>query len=161
VYGELESLAAGCLAGERAGLTLDSVALVSECFVRIRRGVVEGDWPNRRAFYALATKKMRQILVDHARGRLAQRRDRGRERPMSTTLLGVVGAVDDSTLLRLDQHFEVLERQDPRLEEIARLHYFAGLGTEKIAELHGISQRTVQRGLEKANGFLRHAFLES
>lgn len=156
IYGELHKLAARHMRRERPEHTLDPTDLVNEFFLRVRRSV--GDrWPNRRAFYGMASKAMKNILVDHARRRLADRRARDRQVPMSTTLLAGYGALGDASLLRLEEHLVVLRERDPRAEEIVRLHLFSGLTTDTIAPLLDLHLRTVQRDLRKALGFLEGA----
>lgn len=153
VYDELRALAARQLAHERAGHTLTPTALVHEAWMRLADdgSLAPAD---RRQFYAIAARRMRQVLVDHARRRDAAKRG-GVERERIT--LSVLADGDGSRVvdaLALDDAMEKLERLDGRKARVVELRFFAGLEMTEIAELLEISRATAQRDWEVARAFL-------
>jgi RNA polymerase sigma factor (TIGR02999 family) len=155
VYGELRALAAQHLRNERGGHTLSPTALVHEAWLRLSAdaGFVPQD---RRHFFAIAARRMRQALVDHARHRDAAKRG-GPDREAVT--LSALGASDGQGIdaLALDQALTQLEALDARKSRVVELRYFAGLEMADIAELLGISRATAQRDWEVARTFLYEA----
>ena len=153
VYQELRSLAASHLRGERPAHTLQPTALVNEVFLRLLDGrdVV---WQNRTHFFALAARMMRHILVDHARARIAEKRD-----VVVVPLLSEgpfdPSPISDPALVALDDALTSLKRMDPRQCRVVELRYFAGLTLEETAESLGISVATVKREWVMARAWLR------
>ncbi len=155
VYDELRKIAARRLAQERPGHTLSPTALVHEAWMRLDSdgSLAPAD---RRQFFAIAARRMRQVLVDHARRRDADKRGGVRE---EVTLSGFAderaeGLVD---VLALDQAMERLEAMDARKARVVELRYFAGLDMTEIARLLDISRATAQRDWEVARAFLFQA----
>lgn len=153
VYDELRQIAARRLAQERPGHTLSPTALVHEAWMRLDGddSLAPGD---RRQFFAIAARRMRQVLVDHARRRDAAKRDGGvRE---AITLSGFADERAEGTfdVLALDQALERLEAMDPRKARVVELRYFAGLEMTEIAQVLDISRATAQRDWEVARAFL-------
>ena len=156
VYAELRAIAARYLRGERAGHTLSPTALVHEAWMRLDTDgrLAPSD---RRQFFAIAARRMRQVLIDHARQRdAAKRGGAGREAVTLSSLIaeGEAGSVD---LLALEQALTRLEALDPRKVQVVELRYFSGLEMADIAEVLGISRATVQRDWEVARTFLYQA----
>jgi RNA polymerase sigma factor (TIGR02999 family) len=154
VYDDLRRLAAGYMQGEPAGHALQPTALVHEAYLRLidQRQV---QWRNRAHFFGVAAGMMRRILVDHARGRLADKRGGGWER---VTLVGDEVAAAGSggvDVLALHEALERLAAFDPRQERIVELRYFGGLTIEEAAEVIGISAATVVREWTIAKAWLR------
>ena len=151
VYAELRALAGHYLAGERREHTLQPTALVHEAFVRLSNGA---SFPaeSRAQFFALAARSMRQVLIDHARARRRAKRDAER-----TELDEALVAFEDRALdlLALDEALGELERAEPRLARLIELRFFAGLESDEIARVEGLSERTVRRDLLFARGWLR------
>lgn len=148
VYGDLRSLAAGQLARERPGHTLQPTALVHEAFLKLSgRGMEVAD---RGHFLGIAARAMRQILVDHARRRLAEKRGGGLFR---TTLGGSdpVLEMDPAQLLDLDRALASLSERQRRVVE---LRFFAGLEEGEVGEVLGVAERTVRRDWVKARAWL-------
>lgn len=152
-FGELQGIAERQLrralgARDRA---LDAGELVSELYLKLR-DQLRVDWQGRAHFYAIAARAMRQILVDLARRQLAAKRGGAWE---STTLTGKQLPADVSVedVLALDA---ALERLDPRQRQVVELRFFAGLEEQEIAELLGVSTRTVQREWARARAWLYH-----
>jgi RNA polymerase sigma-70 factor (ECF subfamily) len=152
VYDELRGLARRQLRGRRPGETLDTTALVHEAYVKLvdqTRAQVH----DRRHFFALASKAMRHILVDHARARGAQKRGGGR--PLTTLGENVAAGVSSAAdLVAIDTALAKLEALDPRLGKLVEVRFFGGLSVEETADTLGVSPRTVKRDWQKARAFL-------
>ena len=155
VYAELRRLADRLLVGERAGHTLSPTALVHEAWLRLAGGSV-ASIEDRRQFFAIAAHRMRQVLVDHARRRDADKRGGGAERVTLSTAAdrGATGSVD---ALALEQALQQLEAADPRKAQVVELRYFAGLDMSEVAEVLGVSRATAHRDWEVARAFLFQA----
>jgi RNA polymerase sigma factor (TIGR02999 family) len=155
VYAELRRLAARQL-GRGAQATLTPTALVNEAFIKLTDGVL-ANLNDRRHFFNLAARAMRQTVVDHARVRLAQKRGGG----LLCTQLDDEGtadsALDAQQALAIDQALHALDAQDSELAETFAWRVFAGLATPQIAQLRGVTERTVQRDINLARNYLRRA----
>jgi RNA polymerase sigma factor (TIGR02999 family) len=154
VYADLKRMAHRQLFGSKGNaVELDTTALVHESYLRlIERGrLLPAD---RAAFFAYVGHVMRHVVIDHVRQRLAQKRGGGEAFVTLTT--GVEGVVlADERLLMVDAALDELERLAPKLRELVEMRYFAGLTLSEVAELRGISVRTVEREWTKARAFLR------
>ncbi|PZQ09742.1 MAG: RNA polymerase subunit sigma [Rhodanobacter denitrificans] len=155
VYADLRRIAARHLAGERAGHTLSPTALVHEAWLRLSTETALAP-EDRRAFFAIAARRMRQILVDHARRRDAAKRGGGERAEVTLSGLADDGG-DRIDILALDQALERLEAADPRKAQVVELRYFAGIEMTDIADLLGVSRATAQRDWEVARAFLLDA----
>ena len=152
VYGDLRQRAAGHLRRDRRGHTLQPTALVHEAYVRLL-GQRRVTWQNRTHFFALASRVMRRILVDHARARAASKRPDGALRvTLDSDLVSVEPRACD--LLMLDQALSELAELDPRQGSIVELCYFGGLTEEEVAEAMSVSRSTVARELRSAKAWL-------
>ena len=141
VYQELRRLAHYYLRSERPDHTLQSTALVHEAYLRLAGGSQAPQ--NRAHFIAVASRAMRQILVDYARTRTASKRDGGIRIDLENAeALSVNG---DSELLLLDRALEELSRIDERQAKIVEMKFFGGLSAPEISEALGISRATVDR----------------
>jgi RNA polymerase sigma factor (TIGR02999 family) len=152
VYKELRQRAAGHLRRDRRDHTLQPTALVHEAYLRLvdQREV---DWQSRTHFFALASRMMRRILVDHARARAAAKRPNG---TLRVTLDDDVASVEprQCDLLVLDQALSELADLDHRQERIVELCYFGGLTEVEIADALSVSRSTVARELRSAKAWL-------
>lgn len=154
VYADLRRLAGAAMAREAPGHTLQATALVNEVWIKLAGGEL-GPVEGRRHFLGIAARAMRQVLVDHARRRRAERRGGDRVRVTFADADGVPRQdVDLDDLLALDSALEALEKVDPRLRQIVEFRYFAGLTDSEIGEVLGITRRTVLRDWVKARAFL-------
>ncbi len=152
IYDELRRLAAFHLRGERPGHTFGPTDLISEAYLRLAGGA-QLEFQDRAHFFAIASRSMRQILVDHARKRGADKRGAG-ERP--TELTEATVAIDRPwELIALDEALEALTRLDERKARITELHYFGGLTQDEIASVCGVHVNTVARDLRFAEAWLR------
>jgi RNA polymerase sigma-70 factor (ECF subfamily) len=151
VYNELRRLAAAYMRRERPGQTLQATALVHEAFLRLAGA--EQPWKDRNHFLGIAARSMRQILVERARARGAQKRWAGLNRVSLTESL-VQGAHEDAMLPALDEALSRLEQVDPEQARIVELRYFAGLGIEETADALGMSAATLKRRWALARAWL-------
>jgi RNA polymerase sigma factor (TIGR02999 family) len=149
VYNELRRLAAAYMRRERPGQTLQPTALVHEAYMRLAN--VGTPWTDKRHFVGIAARSMRQILVERARARGAQKRWAGLNRVSLSDSLAVA-ADPESMLPALDEALERLETIDAEQARIVELRYFAGLSIEETADVLGISPATMKRrwGLARA-----------
>ena len=155
IYQELRAVAKVRLRGHSRGNTLSTTALVHEAYLKLLGS--DSSFSNRRHFYATAALAMRQILVDQARRRLADKRGAGlQEITFDEQLLADAGRSTD--VVALDAALEELKALEPRLAEVVHLRFFAGLELSEVAGLMEVSQRTVGRDWQKARAFL-HARL--
>jgi RNA polymerase sigma factor (TIGR02999 family) len=160
VYEQLRAAAQQRMATERAGHTLGATALVHEAYVKLI-GPREVPWQNRAHFYAAAAEAMRQILLDHAkaRGRLKRRGDDARVRLSLDEVATLAGPSeeaneDQADFVALDAAMCRLERRDPRVAEVVRLKYYAGLEIAQVSLILGVSERTVKNDWAFAKAWL-------
>lgn len=154
VYGELRRMAHLQLGEQSPEWTLNPTALVHEVFLKLAGGKPPAD---RRHLLALAARAMRQIVVDHARGKNRLKRG-GPERPVALDPVepGIVDlAAQAEEVLIVDRALHSLAKSDPRLERVVELRFFGGLSVEETAEVLGVSAPTVKRDARLARAFLR------
>ena len=151
VYDELRRLAAAYMRRERPGQTLQATALVHEAYLRLAGAGTP--WTDQKHFIGIAARSMRQILVERARARGAQKRWAGMDRVSLTDSL-VRAANEDSMLPALDEALTRLEALDPEQARIVELRYFVGLGIEETADALGISPATLKRRWALARAWL-------
>jgi RNA polymerase sigma factor (TIGR02999 family) len=142
VYEELRRLAHYYLRSERPDHTLQSTALVHEAYVRLMGGR-RVELQNRDHFFAVASRLMRQILVDYARSRKAAKRDGGCRVSLSNAM--DIPIANDEDLVALDRALDELARIDERQARIVELKFFGGLSTSSAASVLHISRATVDR----------------
>jgi RNA polymerase sigma factor (TIGR02999 family) len=153
VYGELRRLAARYMRQERGEHTLQPTALVNEAYAQLVKQP-QVPWQNRAHFYATAARLMRNILVDHARKRLAAKR--GGMQHQVTLDEEVLQARNNTVdVLVLNEALEHLAQLDARQARIVELHFFGGLNFEEIAEVVEVSERTVKRDWTMARAWLK------
>lgn len=153
-YDELRKLARIYMARERRGIqTIQATALVHEAYMRLAKERTHA-WRNRAHFCAIAAGAMREILVEKARARAAKKRGGSRAR-VSFDEGMAAGGEPSVDLLLLHEALERLKRQDPRLERIVELRFFAGLTIEETAEILEISPVSVKRAFNLARAWLK------
>lgn len=154
---ELRKIAHKYMRNERAGHILQTTALVNEALIKLIRENIT--WENRKQFYALVAKRMRQVLVDYAKRQAAAKRGKGAEQFAD-------GEVKDQSserskeLIMLDQALTKLARIDQRKATIIESHFFIGLTLPDVAKLLGVSQATVERDLRFARSWLKREISE-
>src|SRR5215471_10977158 len=141
IYPELRRLARLQMRRERSEHTLQPTALVHEAYMRLTRQR-ERTWQCRTHFLTIAAHVMRQVLIDHARARLRQKRGAGE----TTTYLDERFAsveLRPAEFIQLDECLGRLSKVDSRQAQIVEMRFFGGLGVEEVAQQLGISPKTV------------------
>ena len=155
-YAELHRIAAGLMHRERPDHTLQPTALVNEAYLKLV-DQTRANWKGKTHFFAVGARVMRRLLVDHARERGAQKRGAGWQ---SVTLSGAldplgVEVLDREQLLDLNAALEQLAEIDEREAKVVTLRFFGGLTVEQVAEVIGVSKRTVENDWRHAQAWLR------
>lgn len=140
-----------------ASRSLSPTELVHELYLKLATSGSH-DWRDRAHFYRVASQAMRQLMIDRARARCAAKRGDGKVRVELDSQL-VADDDDAESLLALHEALESLAARDPRLAEVVELRFFGGLSGEQIAQLLGVTERTVKRDWRLARAFL-HARLD-
>jgi len=152
VYEDLKKIARNQLGRWRPGQTLNTTALVHESYAKL--AAAEGlDYEDRRHFFAVAARAMRQIVVDYARGLFAQKRSHVRF-DIDLARLPDDGPQRAEQVAVVDQLLERLEALDPQMVRIVECRFFAAYTLDETAEALDISRRTVQRKWERARAWL-------
>jgi RNA polymerase sigma factor (TIGR02999 family) len=151
LYQELHRVARRQMRNERSADTLQSTALVHEVYLRLV-GQAPGSIENRQHFVGIASRLMRQILVDHAREKRAAKRDGGVRVELDESLLG--SSKLDIDVIALDAALTELAKLDPRQCQIVELRFFGGLSVEDTAAFIGVSEATVKREWSTARVWL-------
>jgi RNA polymerase sigma factor (TIGR02999 family) len=152
VYAELRRIARRQRAAAAPMATLSTTALVHEAYLKLS-GEARWSVEDRRHFFALAARAMRHVLVDHVRRRGRLKRGGGAV-ALDLEALEVAAPDRGDELVALDEALDRLEAVEPELARLVEWRFFAGLSVEEIAELTGISDRTVKRRWRAARAFL-------
>lgn len=155
VYHELRRLAAGKMAREAAGQTLQPTALVHEAWLRLV-GNEPPTFQNRAHFFAAAAEAMRRILIERARRRQAARHGGGQQR-VDLEYVELPFPGDDDQLLAVNEALEQLAAAHPLEAKVVKLRYFVGLTHEETAEALDISVRTAKNYWAHARAWLFQA----
>lgn len=155
VYDELKRVASQKLALGRPGETLDTHALVHEMFVKLAAsdGLAIA---NRDHFFAVASRAMRQIIIDRARSVSAAKRGGGAVK-VSLDRVPIPAPLKADELIALDRALTALAAVSERLSDVVELRYFGGMSVEQTASALGLSPRTVKRDWQKARAWLFRA----
>ncbi len=157
VYAELKRIASRVL-GPDPSMTLNPTALVHEVYAKLI-GAAELKLGGRQHFYSLCARTMRQIVVDHARSRLTDKRGGGQQM-VELTESGAIDLALPETLVALDMALDRLTTRDPRLVELLQYRVFAGLELAEIAPLQGVTVRQLQRDWKRARIWITEALIE-
>jgi RNA polymerase sigma factor (TIGR02999 family) len=151
IYEQLHRVARQHLRKQRANHTLQTTALIHEAYLRLAGGAAVSV-RDRNHFVALASRLMRQVLVDHARGRLAAKRQGG----MRVTLSEAVDVADQSEVdvLGVDAALTRLFELDEQQARVVELRFFGGLSIQETADALHISGSTVKRDWTMARTWL-------
>jgi RNA polymerase sigma-70 factor (ECF subfamily) len=153
VYEELRKLAGGQLRMQVASHTLQPTALVNEAWLKLAANP-DLRFENRHAFLALASRAMRQVLIDHARGKQRDKRGDGWQR-VTLSGLDAPGGENDVDLLALDDALEELAQLNPERVRLIELRFFGGLTETEAGEALGISRREASRQWRSARAWLQ------
>jgi RNA polymerase sigma factor (TIGR02999 family) len=152
LYPELLKIARARVRGHQPNTLLDTEALVHESFLRFvaadKLGIAD-----RKHFFTYAAKAMRNIVIDFARRRQAERHGGAAERvTLDSRILGA--GAEDSSVIDVDDALRELEALDPALAEVVEMRYFGGYTDTEIASAMDVSDRTVRRHWDKARAFM-------
>ena len=150
VYSQLHRIAAARLRDERPGHTLQPSAIVHETYLKLV-GRSHGRWESRTQFFAVASRSMREILVDYARRRAAQKRADPRESRLDTEAMVLPRGAD---IIAVDDALEKLAALDREQARIVELRFFGGLTVEEAADALDVSAATVERKWRAARAWL-------
>ena len=152
VYNELKKLASSHLRRAGDGEPMETTALVHEAFLRLA-GSQQPSYANRSHFFGIASRLMRQVLVDAARARSADKRSGGIE----VTLADIpdFGSKPEKSLLALDDALTRLAQSDPLKVQLVEMRYFGGMTAEESAEALSMSVHVVRKELRLAQAWLR------
>lgn len=154
LYEELRRLANAKLAHEPSGHTLQPTALVNEVYLRLAQS--RQTWGNRGEFMAAAAEAMRRILIDNARRRLSLKRGGQLKREVLPDFpMPNHSDMSIEDLLSLNEALEKLETHDPKVAELVKLRFFAGMTAKQAGEVIGISHNTIDSYWAYAKGWLR------
>ena len=150
VYERLKGMASNQLS-RSSDATLDTTGLVHELYVKVS-ATRELEFSDPAQFFSYASQAMRHILVDRARQRLREKHGAG----VVKVDIGDVDIADltATQVVGLDEALRQLENSDPRAGQLVTLHYFAGLPLSKIADLLGVTERTLNRDWRFARAYL-------
>jgi len=155
VYDQLHAIAAGYMRRERDDHTLQPTALVNEVYLRLlnQRKIT---WHDRVHFFVFAARMMRNILKDHARAHLADRRGGADviRLPLSDEVAWV--GTSPEQLLDLNRALDHLEQMDPRKAQLVELRFFLGLTMDEVADVLAVSLATAERDLKFSRSWLHH-----
>ncbi|MEM9530171.1 MAG: ECF-type sigma factor [Pseudomonadota bacterium] len=152
VYTELRDLARARMNDEKPGQTLTPTALVHEVYLRLLKDSNPG-FANKAHFFAAAAQAMRRILIEIARRKAAVKHG-GEYRRQPLTDLGAIPWEQPQELCALDESLKRLEAADERMANVVKLHFFAGLSLDEVAQALDVSSRTVSRLWRSARAWL-------
>lgn len=152
VYDEMRRIARSFISRERQGHTLQPTALVNEAYLRLvdQNSV---SWQSRAHFYSVAASMMRRVLIDHARMRATEKRGGGAVR-LSIEDVQVPIEERAANFVAMDEALERLSQFNERGRKIVEMRFYAGMSEEEIAEVLGVSTRTVLRDWKAARVWL-------
>lgn len=158
VDAELRRLAHAYMRRENPDHTLQTSALINEAYLRLV-DQQQVRWQNRAHFFGITAQLMRRILLDHARGHARAKRG-GQARLVPLDEAATVSEQKAVELIALDDALLALEQFDTRKSHLVELRFFGGLSNEEVAEVMGMSLRTVEREWQKAKAWLHQALTE-
>lgn len=157
VYDYLNRIARHQLRKERSGHTMSTADLVNECYIKISKWPLSSQVKDRGEFWGVVSRVMKQILVNHAKAKKADKRGGGQANvTLNDKVAGSIfsqNALEE--ILSLDKGLAALSREDARAADVAERLYFAGCTHKQVAEALGISESTVQRDWDKAKAWLK------
>jgi RNA polymerase sigma factor (TIGR02999 family) len=159
VLPHLRRIAEHYMRSERPDHTLQPTALVHEAYLRLVR-IQDMNWENQSHFFGVAARLMRQILVDHARARNADKRPQGQSRILIDEVF-VYSEAKSSLVLALDEALCRLAGNDTRMVRVVELRFFGGLTFQQVAQALNISEKTAKRDWQMARAWLQREMRNS
>lgn len=153
LYQDLHAIARNRMRYERPSHTLQATALVNEAYMRLVHGP-DRNWQNRLHFLAAASQAMRRFLIDHAR-RVRATKHGGGKIPIPLNDRVASSDQDPEQLIALDTALNKLQDLDAELAQVVELRFFGGQTHEEVAELLGVTSRTIKRRWETARAWLK------
>jgi RNA polymerase sigma factor (TIGR02999 family) len=160
LYSDLHRIAGRHLRSERPNHTLQPTALLNEAYLKLSENT-QRQFNDRTHFLAVASRVMRQVLVDYARARATRRRGGGKrhevqsEEALASLQLATPPEVEPIDVLQLNRTLAALSREDAELAKLVELRYFGGMTTQEIAKTLGCSIHVVRYDLRLAEAWLR------
>jgi RNA polymerase sigma factor (TIGR02999 family) len=153
MYEDLHRLAQRYLGRERRGHTFQPTALIHEAYLKLigQSGI---DWKGKTHFFAVGAQAMRRILIDHERGRRRAKRG-GKRLRIELDENVALSPQRDEDIVALDEALSKLAKSDPRQATIVELRFFGGMSVAEVAEVLGISKRTVESEWTMVRAWLR------
>lgn len=160
VYANLKDIAKRLLGNERNGHTFTASDLVNEGFLKLKN-LQSIQWNNRSHFYKISVRAMKQVLIDHARSRSAEKRGANANKvslTLATQIASSERAIED--LISLHDALQAYANYDPqgRGNKIIEYVYFQGMTHQEIADLMGVTTKTIQRDRRLAEAWLKRYF---
>jgi RNA polymerase sigma factor (TIGR02999 family) len=159
VYDELRKLAAGKMALEKPGQTLQATALVHEAYLRLVGQAPDQHWDHRGHFFAAAAEAMRRILVEKARWKQSRKHGGMPRRDVDPDDFPIADVLDPLEVLAVHDALEQLAVKGPRKAELVKLRYFLGCTMAEAAQVLGIAQATAEEDWTYAKAWLRRQWL--
>lgn len=156
IYSELRAIAGNLFRSHGPAHTLQPTALVHEAYLKLAEDS-DRTWDSRSHFLAVASKAMRQILIDHHRRKTAQKRGGGEWERLTLSGVEIGEATPTLDVIALNEALDALERFDPRQAQVVEMRYFGGLTVEEIAEILAVSKTTVESEWRHARAWLTQA----
>jgi RNA polymerase sigma factor (TIGR02999 family) len=149
LYADIHRMARARLAENGPLTLLDTTSLAHEAYLRLQ-GAGRIDLDSRGRFMAYVSQVLRNVIVDFARKRNAERRGGGHANlTLNTEIAGSIGNQDED-IMRINDALDELDKVDPRLRKVVEMRYFAGLSEQEIADALELNERTVRRDWERA-----------
>src|SRR5947209_19331188 len=153
IYNDLRRMAGACMRRERPDHTLQTTALVNEAYIRLSGGDA-AQWQNRPHFFAIAAHTMRQVLLDYARRRHANKRGGSSARKVDIDDQLFISEDKLEDVIAIDQALDRLASIDARQSRLVELRFFRGLSVEEAAEVMGLAAITIKREWRSAKAWL-------
>ena len=153
VYDDLCRLAAARMARLAPGQTIQATELVHEAYVRLV-GTTDPSWQGRAHFFGAAARAMRNVVANHLRRKGSLKRGGRFRRVGEQTAAGISCDGPNADVLAVEEVLEQLEQDYPRKAEVVTLRFYGGLTAEEVAEVMGVTSRTVERDWRFAKAWL-------